>query len=285
MKILVTGAGGQLGTDVVKECARRQYECVGTDIKESYDYLDITNEDMVHRVVSDVKPDVIIHCAAWTDVDGAEKNVTKVYDLNVEATKYITEAAQEVGAKLIYISTDYVFSGLGTEPWNPDTSTAIPLNVYGLSKLAGEYTVRKCNKHYIVRISWLFGLYGKNFVNTMISIGNKHKSIKVINDQIGTPTYTVDLAELLLDMAETNKYGIYHVSNEGGYISWYDFCCEIFKQANIDTEIIPVSTEEYGKNVAVRPRNSRLDKSKLTIKGFNLLPTWQDALKRYLEVL
>lgn len=294
MKVLVTGVGGQLGYDVMDELAKRGHEVIGTDILEkekinlSYTYvqLDITNQQAVDNVISSLKPEAVIHCAAWTAVDAAEDdaNIAKVFAINVDGTKYIAEACKENDCKMIYISTDYVFNGQGTEPWQADCKDYAPLNVYGESKLQGELAVSNIlDKYFIVRIAWVFGLNGNNFIKTMLNVGKKYATLRVVNDQIGTPTYTFDLARLLVDMIESDKYGYYHATNEGGYISWYDFACEIFKQAGYNTKVIPVSTEEYGLSKAKRPFNSRLDKSKLTANGFSLLPTWQDALSRFLK--
>lgn len=299
MKVFVTGVGGQLGHDVVNELMRRGNESVGSDIQEMYSgvddgtavttvpyvQLDITDQAAVSKTIEDIKPDVIIHCAAWTAVDAAEdeENKEKVHAINALGTRYIAEAAKAVNAKMVYISTDYVFDGQGTRPWEPDDKCYAPLNVYGQSKLAGELAVSSIlEKYFIVRIAWVFGLNGKNFIKTMINVGKTHDTVRVVNDQIGTPTYTLDLARLLVDMIETDKYGYYHATNEGGYISWYDFCCEFYKQYGLDTKVIPVTTEEYGLSKAARPFNSRLDKSKLVKNGFTLLPDWKDAVKRYL---
>lgn len=282
MKIIVTGANGQLGSDIMNELKKRKHNAIGTDIGE----MDITDRDSVEKYIARVAPDAVIHCAAWTDVDRAEleENAEKVRDINVVGTKNIAEICGKIGCKIIYISTDYVFDGVGTEPWKPNCKDFNPLNYYGKTKLEGEEAVVKnAEKFFIVRISWVFGTRGKNFVKTMLTLGTKYKSIRVVNDQIGTPTYTVDLASLLVDMAESEKYGYYHASNEGGYISWYDFAREIFIQAGIDTEVISVTAEEYGNVKAARPQNSRLDKSELKRNGFKSLPDWKDALKRYLE--
>ena len=280
MKILVTGVNGQLGHDVVNELNKRGHEAVGVDIAE----MDITDKLSVDTVISSVKPQAVIHCAAWTAVDAAEDNEDKVRAVNATGTKYIAEACKDIGAKLMYISTDYVFDGQGTTPWQPDCKDYKPLNVYGKTKFEGELAVANTLKEYfIVRIAWVFGVNGKNFIKTMLSVGKTHDSVRVVNDQIGTPTYTYDLARLLVDMIETDKYGYYHATNEGGYISWYDFTKEIYRQAGYKTEVIPVSTQEYGLSKAARPFNSRLDKSKLVENGFKLLPTWQDALARYLK--
>ena len=300
MKYLVTGVNGQLGNDVMNELNKRGYECVGSDIAANYSgimddssvvnmpyiSLDITDEEAVKKVISDFKPDVVIHCAAWTAVDMAEDDdkVEKVFTVNTKGTTYIAKACKEIDCKMLYISTDYVFDGQGTKPWDPDCKDYKPLNIYGQSKLDGELAVSSIlDKYFIVRIAWAFGLNGNNFIKTMINIGKKYSEVRVVNDQIGTPTYTYDLARLLVDMCETDKYGYYHATNEGGYISWYDFCCEFYKQYGLETKIIPVTTEEYGLSKAARPFNSRLDKSKLVENGFKPLPTWQDAVSRYLK--
>ena len=300
MKVFVTGVGGQLGHDVVNELVSRGYEAVGSDIQPSYagiqDHtavtkvlyvqLDITDQTAVEKIVKDIHPDVIIHCAAWTAVDAAEEesNKDKVHAINALGTQYIAEAARAVDAKMVYISTDYVFDGQGERPWEPDDKCYAPLNVYGQSKLDGELAVSSIlSKYFIVRIAWVFGLNGKNFIKTMINVGKTHDTVRVVNDQIGTPTYTLDLARLLVDMIETEKYGYYHATNEGGYISWFDFCCEFYRQYGLNTTVIPVTTKEYGLSKAARPFNSRLDKSKLISAGFTPLPVWQDAVRRYLK--
>ncbi len=294
MRFFVTGVGGQLGHDVLNELDKRGYEAVGTDIldevKSQFPYvkLDITNETEVNKAIALIKPDVIVHCAAWTAVDAAEdeENQPKVRAINSEGTRYIAQAARTNDAKMIYISTDYVFDGTGERPWEPDDRNYAPCNVYGQSKLDGELAVSGIlDKYFIVRIAWVFGKNGKNFIKTMLNVGKTHDEVRVVNDQIGTPTYTYDLARLLVDMAETDKYGYYHATNEGGYISWYDFTCEIYRQAGLSTKVTPVTTAEYGLSKAARPFNSRLDKSKLTENGFTPLPTWQDALSRYLKEL
>ena len=282
MKVLVTGVKGQLGFDVVKELKKRGYDAVGVDINE----MDITDAEKVTEVITDVNPDVVVHCAAWTAVDAAEdeENIPKVRAINVSGTQNIADVCKNINCKMIYISTDYVFNGLGTEPWQADCRDYDPLCVYGQTKLEGELAVSQTlDKYFIVRIAWVFGKNGNNFIKTMLNVGKKFDTVRVVNDQIGTPTYTYDLARLLVDMAETDKYGYYHVTNEGGYISWYDFTCEIFKQVGYDTEVVPVTTEEYGLSKAARPFNSRLDKSKLTAHGFVPLPDWKDALNRYLK--
>ena len=300
MIVFVTGVGGQLGHDVMNECAKRGYRGIGSDIHEKYAgvqdsspvcsmpyvQLDITNQNAVRKTIERINPDVVIHCAAWTAVDNAEMEENKplVHRINVDGTSNITEAAKAVDAKMVYLSTDYVFDGRGERPWQPDDNNYAPLNYYGQTKLEGELAVSKSlEKYFIVRIAWVFGLNGKNFIKTMVNVGRTHDTVRVVNDQIGTPTYTYDLARLLVDMIETNKYGYYHATNEGGYISWYDFTCEIYRQAGMDTNVILVTTEEYGLSVAARPFNSRLDKSKLTEAGFTPLPDWKDAVARYLK--
>lgn len=302
MKIFVTGVGGQLGHDVINELVSRGYEGVGSDIAPSYSgvqdgsavvsapyvSLDITNAEAVRNVLMEVKPDVIVHCAAWTAVDMAEDDdkVSKVREINAGGTQNIATVAKELDCKMIYISTDYVFDGQGTEPWTPDCKDYKPLNVYGQTKLEGELAVANTlSKYYIVRIAWVFGKNGKNFIKTMLKVGKTHDEVRVVSDQVGTPTYTYDLARLLVDMAEKEKYGYYHATNEGGYISWYDFTKEIFKDAGYTTKVTPVTTEEYGLSKAARPFNSRLDKSKLVENGFTPLPTWQDAVERYIKEL
>ena len=292
MKVFVTGVAGQLGHDVVNELLKRNYTAVGSDILDSVDspaeyvQLDITDKGSVENKLIEINPDVVVHCAAWTAVDAAEdeENKAKVHSINVEGTANIAEVCKKLDCKMIYISTDYVFNGQGTEPWQPDCKEYAPLNVYGQSKLEGERAVSETlDKYFIVRIAWVFGVNGKNFIKTMLNVGKKFDTVKVVNDQIGTPTYTYDLARLLVDMAESDKYGYYHATNEGGYISWYDFTCEIFKQAGYTTNVIPVTTEEYGLSKAARPFNSRLEKNKLVQNGFKPLPTWQNALSRYLK--
>ena len=298
MKTLVTGVNGQLGHDVMLELLKRGYEAIGCGSSPEYRgmadgvvgmpyvSLDITDDDAVDKVMQEVKPDCVCHCAAWTAVDAAEEpdNRDKVFAVNVDGTRNLARACQALDAKFMYISTDYVFNGQGTEPWKADSQDFAPLNVYGKSKLYGEMAVKELlTKYFIVRIAWVFGLNGNNFVKTMLKVGKTHDTLRVVNDQIGTPTYTADLARLLVDMLETEKYGTYHATNEGGYISWYDFAREIFRQAGYSTKVIPVTTEEYGLSKARRPFNSRLDKSKLGEKGFGALPDWKDALRRYLE--
>lgn len=284
MKVLVTGVKGQLGHDAVNELEKRGHTAVGVDIEE----MDITDAAAVRRVISAEKPDAVIHCAAWTAVDAAEEseNIPKVKAVNAHGTRNIALVCAELGIKLMYISTDYVFDGQGTKPWEPDCRDYAPLNVYGSTKLEGELAVSSLtNRFFIVRIAWVFGLNGGNFIKTMLRLSEKYDEIRVVNDQIGTPTYTYDLAVLLVDMIETDKYGYYHATNEGGYISWYDFACEIFSKAGKSTKVIPVTTEEYGISKAKRPFNSRLDRSKLAGAGFTPLPDWRNALERYLEEL
>lgn len=311
MKVFVTGVAGQLGHDVMNELARRGYEGIGTDIAPEYSGiqdgtavttapyvpLDITNEAAVQKVITEISPDVVVHCAAWTAVDLAEDDdkVEKVRAINARGTEYIAKVCKELNCKMVYISTDYVFDGQGCEPWQPDCKDYKPLNVYGQTKLEGELAVSEnLDKYFIVRIAWVFGKNGKNFIKTMLNVGKTHDRLTVVNDQIGTPTYTFDLARLLVDMIETEKYGYYHATNEGGYISWYDFTKEIFRQAvelghteysEERLTVAPVTTAEYGVSKAARPFNSCLDKSKLTENGFTPLPTWQDALSRYLREL
>ena len=300
MKVFVTGVGGQLGHDVMNELHKRGYEGIGSDIQPQYSgvqdgsavtamaYLpmDITDRETVVNVISSVRPDVVVHCAAWTAVDLAEDDdkIEKVRAINVNGTQNIADVCRQLDCKMVYLSTDYVFDGQGEEPWQPDCKDYKPLNVYGQTKLEGELAVANTlEKYFIVRIAWVFGLNGKNFIKTMLNVGKKYDTVRVVNDQIGTPTYTLDLSRLLVDMIETEKYGYYHATNEGGYISWYDFACEIFRQAGYSTTVSPVTTEEYGLSKAARPFNSRLDKSKLVQAGFEPLPLWQDALSRYLK--
>lgn len=300
MKVFVTGVGGQLGHDVMNELADRGYKGIGSDIKPEYSgiqdgsavtvmpyvALDITDKEAAVSTMIDIDPDVIIHCAAWTNVDGAEDPEKKplVHKINAEGTANIATAAKVIGAKMVYISTDYVFDGQGERPWQPDDNNYAPLNYYGQTKLEGELAVSQIlDKYFIVRIAWVFGLNGNNFIKTMVNVGKKHDTVRVVNDQIGTPTYCYDLARLLVDMVETEKYGYYHATNEGGYISWYDFTREIYRQAGMSTNVIPVTTEEYGLSVAARPFNSRLDKRKLIEEGFTPLPDWKDAITRYLK--
>ena len=300
MKILVTGVAGQLGHVVMNELAARGHEGVGSDLapaysgiadgsavtKAAYVPMDITNAAQVREVISAVHPDAVIHCAAWTAVDAAEDadKQAKVQAINVQGTANIAAVCRELDCKMMYISTDYVFNGQGETPWDPDCKDYQPLNVYGQSKLGGELAVSGAlEKYFIVRIAWVFGLNGSNFIKTMLKLSETHDTLRVVCDQIGTPTYTYDLARLLVDMIESEKYGYYHATNEGGYISWYDFACEIFRQAGRATKVQPVTTAEYGVSKAARPFNSRLDKSKLAANGFTPLPDWKDALARYLK--
>ena len=300
MKILVTGVAGQLGHDVMNELAARGHEGVGSDLapaysgiadgsavtKAAYVPMDITNAAQVREVISAVHPDAVIHCAAWTAVDAAEDadKQAKVQAINVQGTANIAAVCKELDCKMMYISTDYVFNGQGETPWDPDCKDYQPLSVYGQSKLGGELAVSGAlEKYFIVRIAWVFGLNGSNFIKTMLKLSETHDTLRVVCDQIGTPTYTYDLARLLVDMIESEKYGYYHATNEGGYISWYDFACEIFRQAGRATKVQPVTTAEYGVSKAARPFNSRLDKSKLAANGFTPLPDWKDALARYLK--
>ncbi len=300
MKVFVTGVNGQLGHDVVNELIKKGHTVVGSDISEKYNGisdnspvttntykgLDITDKEKVFEVLSNIKPDAIIHCAAWTAVDLAEDEdkKAKVFNINVNGSKYIAKCAKQIDAKMLYLSTDYVFNGKGERPWEPDDKDFQPLNYYGETKLLGEKAiVNTLEKYFIVRIAWVFGLNGNNFIKTMINVGKSHDEVRVVNDQIGTPTYTYDLARLLVDMIETDKYGYYHATNEGGYISWYDFTKEIYKQYGLNTKVIPVTSEEYGLSKAKRPFNSRLNKTKLIKNGFTPLPDYKDAITRYLK--
>ena len=285
MKVLVTGVSGQLGHDVMNELKKRGIDAIGTDVQGSCDLtLDITNAAAAAETLYQVKPDALIHCAAWTAVDAAEDQEALVRSVNATGTANLATACKKAGCKMMYISTDYVFDGQGDTPWQPDCKAYKPLNVYGQTKLEGELAVANTlDAYFIVRIAWVFGKNGKNFVKTMLALSEKYDTLRVVCDQIGTPTYTFDLARLLVDMIETDKYGYYHATNEGGYISWYEFACEIFRQAGRSTEVIPVTTDEYGLSKAARPFNSRLDKTKLSEAGFTPLPHWQDALTRYLR--
>lgn len=302
MKVFVTGVGGQMGHDIMNELQKRGYEGVGSDLAPVYSgisdgsavtrmpyvSLDITDREAVEKAISEVRPDAVIHCAGWTAVDAAEDEDKRelVRRINVDGTRYIAEACKKLDCKMVYLSTDYVFNGQGETPWQPDCKDYAALNVYGQSKLDGELVVSgTLEKYFVVRTAWVFGINGANFVKTMLRLGEKLPSIRVVRDQIGTPTYTRDLSRLLVDMVQTEKYGYYHATNEGGFISWYDFACEIFRQAGCGTEVIPVTTAEYGLNKATRPFNSRLDKHKLVENGFQPLPVWQDALGRYLKEL
>ena len=309
MKVLVTGVAGQLGHDVMNELHKRNYAGVGSDLAPEYSgiqdgtpvtqmpyvSLDITDARAVDELIMQHKPDVVVHCAAWTAVDMAEDDdkVEKVRLVNAKGTENIAAVCKKLDCKMVYLSTDYVFNGLGEEPWQPDCRAYEPLSVYGQTKLEGELAVSgMLEKYFIVRIAWVFGVNGKNFIKTMLNIGKNHDVLRVVNDQIGTPTYTYDLARLLVDMIETEKYGYYHATNEGGYISWYEFAKAIFQEAvalgreeydETHLTVQPVTTAEYGASKAKRPFNSRLDKSKLVENGFQPLPTWQDALQRYLR--
>lgn len=299
MKVLVTGVAGQLGHDMINELNRRGYEAIGSDlatgmeIDHAYVSMDITDAEQVNQTIRQICPDAVIHCAAWTAVDAAEdeENREKVYAVNVKGTEFIAKACASIGAKMMYISTDYVFDGQGESPWKPDCKDYAPLSVYGQTKLEGELAVvNTLSEYFIVRIAWVFGVNGNNFIKTMLNVGKRFPVLRVVNDQIGTPTYTFDLAKLLADMIGTSKYGYYHATNEGGYISWYEFANAIFNQAVSmgheeykDLKVTPVTTEEYGISKAVRPFNSRLDKSKIVEAGFKPLPIWQDALKRYMK--
>lgn len=302
MKVFVTGVNGQLGHDVVNELAARGHEAIGSGRSEQYSgiqdgsavcsatyyQLDILDRTQVREIIFELQPDAVIHCAAWTDVDGAEDeaNKAKALDVNGNGTSNIVDACNYIHCKLMYISTDYVFAGQGTEPWEADCQDYDPLNVYGFGKLMGELVVKEClEKFFVVRISWVFGKNGRNFIRTMLNVGKKYPELRVVNDQIGRPTYTLDLARLLVDMIATERYGFYNATNEGDYISWYDFACEIFRQAGYATKVIPVTTEEYGTSKAARPSNSRLATGKLAENGFVPLPDWKDALGRYLKAL
>jgi len=300
MRVFVTGVGGQLGHDIVNELSARGIQAVGSDIAPRYSgvqdgsavcsapyvQLDITDAASVESILLQEKPDAVIHCAAWTAVDLAEdeENIAKVRAINAAGTQNIADACKKLSCKMVYISTDYVFDGQGETPWDPDCKDYKPLNVYGQTKLEGELAVANTlDKYFIVRIAWVFGRNGNNFIKTMLALSKKYDSLRVVCDQIGTPTYTLDLSRLLVDMVQTEKYGYYHATNEGGYISWYDFACEIFRQAGCNVQVNPVTTAEYGLSKAARPFNSRLDKSKLTEMGFTPLPDWRDALARYLK--
>lgn len=302
MKVFVTGVNGQLGHDVMNSLYYAKIDALGSDIKENYSGvqdgspactmpyigLDLTDEEKTRKLISEEGIDAIIHCAAWTAVDAAEEleNRAIVEKINGEVPGVLARIMKERDGKLLYLSTDYVFSGEGTEAWSPDETNFAPINFYGKTKLMGEEKIREAlEKYFIVRIAWVFGLNGKNFIKTMLSVGKSHEEVRVVNDQIGNPTYTLDLAELLVDMICSEKYGNYHATNEGEYISWYDFTKEIYKQAGLATKVLPVSTEEYGLSKAKRPKNSRLDKTKLKAEGFTPLPDWKDALSRYLKAL
>lgn len=276
MKVFVTGVKGQLGHDVVNELKKRGHTAIGVDIEE----MDITDKDAVRRIITQVSPEAVVHCAAYTAVDAAEEQVELCRRVNALGTENIAQVCKELNCKLMYISTDYVFNGQGTRPWEPDDERE-PLNVYGQTKYEGELAVETLEKYFIVRIAWVFGVNGKNFIKTMLNLGKTRDHLTVVDDQVGSPTYTYDLARLLVDMIETEKYGRYHATNEG-VCSWYEFACEIFKKAGIEITVNPVSSNEYPAK-AKRPQNSRMDKSKLKEMGFEPLPTWQDALERYLK--
>ena len=302
MRVFVTGVAGQLGHDCMNELVKRGHEAVGSDVvhvaapysganeptpiaRMDYVQLDITDQAAVAATIERIKPDAIIHCAAWTAVDAAEdeENKAKVHAINVDGTRYISESAKNVGAKMLYLSTDYVFNGKGERPWQPDDKNYAPLNYYGQTKLEGELAVSgTLNRFFIVRIAWVFGLNGKNFIKTMVNVGKTHDTVRVVDDQIGTPTYTYDLARLLVDMIETEKYGYYHATNEGGYISWADLAEEAYCAVGMSVKVNRVTTAEYGLSKAARPENSRLDKSKLVEAGFKPLPDWKDAVRRYI---
>ena len=280
MKVFVTGVRGQLGYDVVNELEKRGHTAIGVDIED----LDITDAEAVDKMITEAAPDAVIHCAAWTAVDAAEDNEEKCRQVNVNGTENIAKVCKKLNCKMMYISTDYIFDGKGTRPWEPDDPVTTPLNVYGQTKYEGELAVRNnVEKFFIVRIAWVFGK-GKNFIKTTLNLGKTHDHLTVVNDQYGTPTYTYDLARLLVDMIETDKYGNYHATNEGGYITWYDFACEIFRQAGIDVDVEPVSSAQYAAK-AKRPENSRMNKQKLADNGFEPLPDWKDALRRYLMII
>lgn len=280
MKVFVTGVKGQLGYDVVNELEKRGHTAIGVDIED----LDITDAAAVDKMITETAPEAVIHCAAWTAVDAAEDNEEKCRQVNVNGTENIAKVCKKLDCKMMYISTDYIFDGKGTRPWEPDDPVTTPLNVYGQTKYEGELAVRNnVEKFFIVRIAWVFGK-GKNFIKTMLNLGKTHDHLTVVNDQYGTPTYTYDLARLLVDMIETDKYGNYHATNEGGYITWYDFACEIFRQAGMDVDVEPVSSAQYAAK-AKRPENSRMNKQKLADNGFEPLPDWKDALRRYLGTL
>ena len=297
MKVFVTGVAGQLGHDVMNDLAARGYEGIGTDIAPQYSgaddgtavttmpyvSLDITDRDAVEKTITELNPDVVVHCAAWTAVDLAEDDdkKAKVHAINADGTQNIADSCKKIDAKMVYISTDYVLNGQGKRPCEPDDKIE-PLNVYGQTKYEGELAIEEhVKKFFTVRIAWVFGVNGKNFIKTMLNLGKTHDHLTVVNDQTGSPTYTYDLARLLVDMIQTDKYGRYHATNEG-ICTWYEFACEIFKQAGMNVSVAPVSSDEYPAK-AKRPSNSRMDKSKLTANGFTPLPTWQDALSRYLK--
>lgn len=279
MKLLVTGVKGQLGYDVVEECKKRGISAVGVDVEE----MDITDPKACEKVIKEAGVDAVVHCAAYTAVDAAEDNPELCRKVNAEGTKNIVKVCRELGIKMMYFSTDYVFSGQGERPWKPEDKRE-PLNVYGLTKYEGELAVEDgLDQYFILRIAWVFGVNGKNFIKTMLRLGKEKGAVSVVHDQVGSPTYTADLAVLVVDMIQTEKYGIYHVTNEG-FCSWYEFACHIFKEAGMEVEVTPVSSDAFPAK-AKRPSNSRMDKSKLIENGFTPLPAWEDALKRYLKII
>ncbi|MBQ7999940.1 MAG: dTDP-4-dehydrorhamnose reductase [Ruminococcus sp.] len=288
MKVLVTGASGQLGQDVILQLREDGHTAIGTDINDEFLPMDITDIDKVHNTLHSINPDAVIHCAAWTAVDSAEdlENQKKVFDINHKGTENIATVCKELDIKLLYTSTDYVFNGEGTTPWDADCDNYAPVNIYGKSKLHGELAVSSTlTKFFIVRIQWVYGAGGKNFIKTMLNVGKRYECVKVVNDQIGSPTYTKDLARLFSEMIVTDKYGYYHARNEGNFVSWYDLTCKLYKLLDYSTKIVPVTTEEYGLSNARRPKNSRLDTSKLAQYGFTPLPDWEDAVERYIKEL
>lgn len=278
MKVLVTGVNGQLGHDIVEECQKRNIEAIGVDVKE----MDITDAHKVNEVITSSHVDAVIHCAAWTAVDKAEDEVEQCRKVNRDGTKHIVDVCEKLDLPLMYFSTDYVFDGQGEEPWD-EYDERHPLNVYGKTKYEGELEVERLKKHFIIRISWVFGINGGNFIKTMLRLGKERKEVSVVNDQIGSPTYTYDLARLCVDMIQTKEYGTYHATNEG-ICSWYEFACEIFKQAKMDVIVHPVDSTQFPTR-AVRPKNSRMNQTELDKHGFTRLPSWQDALERYLDTL
>lgn len=278
MKVLVTGVNGQLGHDIVEECQKRNIEAIGVDVEE----MDITNVNQVNEVITSSHVDAVIHCAAWTAVDKAEDEVEQCRKVNRDGTKHIVDVCEKLDLPLMYFSTDYVFDGQGEEPWH-EYDERHPLNVYGKTKYEGELEVERLKKHFIIRISWVFGINGGNFIKTMLRLGKERKEVSVVNDQIGSPTYTYDLARLCVDMIQTKEYGTYHATNEG-ICSWYEFACEIFKQAKMDVIVHPVDSTQFPTR-AIRPKNSRMNQTELDKHGFTRLPSWQDALERYLDTL
>lgn len=276
MKVLVTGVKGQLGYDIVNECKKRNIDAIGVDVEE----MDITDADIVSKVIKESNVDAVIHCAAWTAVDKAEDEIETCKKVNVTGTENIVAVCEELDLPMMYFSTDYVFDGEGTEPWQ-EYGKRNPLNVYGQTKYEGELAVEKLAKHFIIRIAWVFGVNGNNFIKTMLRLGKERGAVSVVDDQIGSPTYTYDLARLCVDMIQTDEYGCYHATNEG-ICSWYEFACEIFKQAGLDVAVTPVDSNAFPAK-AKRPHNSRMSKDELDKHGFDRLPTWQDALSRYLK--